>query len=140
MNSHPDEKEHCKSNDVRSLFSFMQGSFHRLGAVLCHMEGNETDLRLKIGHKIILGVENRKSSPLLRSQFHQKQMESLHAAVDQGRSFHSVAKHHSSNEWIGNGKYMSFLDYCFGIKGRLNQLPVRAVLNRMKQLRGSIHC
>ena len=140
LNSRPDEGEHRKSNNVRSLFSLVHGSFYRLGAKLCYVEGEETNLRLMIGDKLIQGTENRKSSPLLRGRYHQKQLDSLRAAVDQGKSFHSVAKHPSSSEWIGNGKYMSFADYRFAIKGRLNQLPVRTVLKRIKQLRGSIHC
>ena len=57
--------------------------------------------------------------------------------MDQGKSFDSVAKHPSSSEWIGNGNYISFADYRFMIKGRLNQLPVRTMLKRTKQLRGS---
>ena len=100
------------------------------------MEGDETNLRLMTGDQLIQGVESRKSSPLLRARFHQKQLDSLQAAVDQDKSFHSMAKHPSSNEWIGNGKYMSFADYCFVIKGRLNQLPVRTILKRTKQLEG----
>ena len=140
LNSRPDEGEHRKSNDVRSLFSLVRGSFYRLGAKLCYVEGDETNLRMMIGDKLIQGTESRQSSPLLRGRFHQKQLDSLQAAVDQGKSFHSVAKHPSSSEWIGNGKYMSFADYRFAIKGRLNQLPVRTVLKRTKQLRGSIHC
>ena len=130
----------CKSNDVRSLFSLVRGSFYCLGAKLCYVEGDETNLRLMIGDKLIQGTESRQSSPLLRGRFHQKQLDSLRAAVDQEKSFHSVAKHPSSSEWIGNGKYMSFADYRFVIKGRLNQLPVRTVLKRTKQLKGSIHC
>ena len=140
LNSRPDEGEHRKSNDVRSLFSLVRGSFHRLGALLCYVEGDETNLRLQIGDKLIQGTESRNSSWLLRGRYHQKQLDSLRAAVDQGKSFHSVAKHPSSSEWIGNGKYMSFADYRFAMKGRLNLLPVRTVLKRTKQLRGSIHC
>ena len=140
LNSRPDEGEHRKSNDVRSIFSLVRGSFHRLGALLCFVEGDEDNLRLKIGDRLIQGTECRQSSQLLRGRYHQRQLNSLRAAVDQGKSFHSVAKHPSSNDWIGNGKYMSFADYRFAMKGRLNQLPVRTVLKRTKQLRGSIHC
>lgn len=35
---------------------------------------------------------------------------------------------------------LSFADYDFTIKGRLNLLLVKTVLKRTKQLRGSIHC
>ena len=45
LNSCPAEGEHRKSNDVRSLFSLVRGSFHRLGATLCYVEGDEIDDR-----------------------------------------------------------------------------------------------
>ena len=140
LNSQPDEGEHRKSNDIRSLFSLVRGSFHRLGALLCYVEGDENNLRLQIGDKLIQGTQSRQSSLLLRGRYHKRQLDALRAAVDQGKSFHSVAKHPSSSEWIGNGKYMSFADYRFAIKGRLNQLPVWTVLKRTSRLRGSIHC
>ena len=140
LNSASENAEHHKSNDVRSLFSLVHSSFHQLGALLCYMEGNESNLRLQIGKKLIQGTESRQSSSLLRGRYHQKQLDSLRAAVDQGKSFHSVAKHLSISEWIGNGKYMFFADYHFALKGRLNLMPVRTVLKRTKQLRGSIHC
>ena len=44
-----------KSNNVRSLFSQVRGSFYRLGAKLCYVEGDETNLRLMIGDKLIPG-------------------------------------------------------------------------------------
>ena len=43
LNSHPDEGEHRKSNNVRSLFSLVRSSFHCL---LCFVEGDEDNLRL----------------------------------------------------------------------------------------------
>ena len=140
LNSRPDEGEHRNSNDVRSLFSLVRGSFHRLGALLCYVEGDETNLRLQIGDKLIQGTQSRQSFSLLRGRYHKKQLDALKAAVDQGKCFHSVSKHPSSSEWIGNGKYMSFADYRLAIKGRSNQLPVRTVLKRTNRLRGSIHC
>ena len=106
LNSAPEDGEHSKSNDIRSLFSLVHGSFHRLGALLCYVEGNESNLRLQIGEKLIQRTESRQSSSLLRGHYHQKQLDSLRAAVDLGKSFHSVVKYISSSKWIGNGKYM----------------------------------
>ena len=103
------------------------------------MEGDETNLRLQIGDKLIQGMQSRSSS-LLRGRYHKKQLDALKAAIDQGKSFHSVSKHPSSSEWIGNGKYMSFADYLLAIKGTLNQLPVRTVPKKTNRLRGFIHC
>ena len=106
LNSQPNEGEHRKSNDVRSLFSLVRGSFHRLGALLYYVEGDENNLRLQIENKLIQGMQSRQSSLLLRGRYHKRQLGALKAAVDQGKSFHSVAKHPSSSEWIRNGKYI----------------------------------
>jgi len=65
LNSQPDELEHCRSHNVRSLFSLVHGNFHHLGAVLTAAEGGMVEL--KIGETTVRGVESRKSSPLLRS-------------------------------------------------------------------------
>ena len=46
LNSCLDEGEHRRNNDVRSLFSLEQCSFHHLGALLWYVEGDETNLRL----------------------------------------------------------------------------------------------
>ena len=100
---------------------------------------DETNLRLQIGDKLIQGMQSRSSS-LLRGRYHKKQLDALKAAIDQGKSFHSVSKYPSSSKWIGNGKYMSFADYRFAIKGRLNQLPLQTVLKKTNRLRGFIHC
>ena len=78
---------------------------------------------------------------LLRAQLHQKQLDSLKSAMDQGKSFHSVLQHTSSSRWIGNGWYiMSFVEYRSAIKARLNLLPMCIVLKRTNKLRGSIYC
>ena len=46
LNSQPEKGDHHKSNDVSSLFSLVQDSFHHLGALLCYMEGDENNLTL----------------------------------------------------------------------------------------------
>ena len=106
---------------MRSLFSLARGSFNHLGAKLVADGGS---VKLKIGDVTLSGEESRKSSQLLRAQYHQKQLESLKTAVDQGKSFHSVSLRPSSSGWIGNGQYMSFAEYRFVTKARLNLLPV----------------
>ena len=86
-----------------------QFSLSRGTVVLCG--GDETSLRLQIGDKLIQGTQSKQSSLLLRGHYHKKQLDASRMTVDQGKNFHSVAKHLSGNEWIGNGKYMSFTDY-----------------------------
>ena len=51
-------------------------------------------------------------------------------ASDQGRSFHLVSKHPSSNSWIRDGAYVSFAEYRFAMKARLNPLPTKVVVKR----------
>ena len=47
LNSHLDEGEHHKSNNVRSLFNLVQGSFHHLG----HCCATRRGMRLTLGSK-----------------------------------------------------------------------------------------
>ena len=61
LNSCMDEGEQRKSNDTRSLFGLVRGSFCHPEAKLCYMEGDKTNSRLMIGSKLIRGMESRKS-------------------------------------------------------------------------------
>ena len=47
--------------------------------------------------------------------------------------FPLISQHHSSNNWIFSGKYVSFADYRFAIRERPNLLPVAVVKKRIKK-------
>ena len=52
------------------------------------------------------------------------------AAKDQGRSFHLLSNNQLNNFWIRTGKYLSFSEYRFAFKARLNLLPTKTVVRR----------
>ena len=56
------------------------------------------------------------------------------ASPDQGRMFHLVSADISSNSWIPTGKYLSFAEYRFTMRARLNLLPARSVQKRIRQI------
>jgi hypothetical protein len=61
-------------------------------------------------------------------------------AKDQGRSFHLVHKHWSSNHWIHSGAYTTFADYRFAIRARLNLLPTKTVVKRVGKPNIDVTC
>ena len=138
LNTSPDREESRLSYDVRSLYSLVRGCYQRLSAKVVFTE--EEEVKLKVGDTLITKEKARSASALLRDQRLAYHLESLTKFPDQGKSFHSVARHTSSNSWIPDGKYISFAEYRFASKARLNVLPTRTVLKWSKQLRGTINC
>ena len=74
--------------------------------------------------------DKKKINGFVRGLQEDQHVNSLTEATDQGRSFSLVSKSAASNGWIG-GKYISFADYRFATKARLNLLPVKTVLRRI---------
>ncbi|KAL5509896.1 hypothetical protein EMCRGX_G005336 [Ephydatia muelleri] len=72
----------------------------------------------------------RNVSRALRAKLLQRHMHSFKQANDQGRTSHCVSLHPSSNYWIHSGKYISFGEYRFAMKARLNLLPTKTVLKQ----------
>lgn len=57
-------------------------------------------------------------------------LEQLLQATDQGRAFHLARKHPSSSHWLRDDSFVSFADYRFSIKARLNLLPTKVAIRR----------
>ena len=53
---------------------------------------------------------------------------------DQGRTFTSLHTHSASNHWIATGDYMTFQDYRFAMRARLNLLPTKSVCKRIGKI------
>ena len=116
----------------------VRGSYIKLGAKLGLNE--EENVVMEIGDATVTGNKRWELSLRLREKCQELHLTALLRSPDQGKCFHSVAKHTSSSNWIPNGKYLSFSEYHFAHKGRLNLLPTCTVQKRMGQLRGSLHC
>ena len=61
-------------------------------------------------------------------------------ASDQGRAFSLVSKDPVSSHWVVNGRYMSFSDYRFALKARLNLLPTKTVVKRIGRPINNVNC
>ena len=80
--------------------------------------------------KSLFFARDKKINNFIRGLQEDQHVDGLTRATDQGRSFSLISRSAASNGWIG-GKYVSFADCWFAIKGRLNLLPVKTVLRRM---------
>lgn len=124
LNSSPTPGE-GKTGDIRSLWSIVRSSLVRCGAVINLATG-----KISCNGKSISWAGKKNAGRALRANLLKKHTSNLHQANDQGRSSHCVALHPSSNHWIRSGKYISFGEYRFAIKARLNLLPTKTVLQR----------
>ena len=60
-----------------------------------------------------------------------KRLHSLIEAPDQGWAFHLVSKDATSSHLVADGAFMSFNDYKFVLRARLNHLPTKTVAKRV---------
>ena len=144
LNSHPDEGEHRKST-ARAMMSgcclaWCEAAFIVWGHCCAMWRGRRltSDCRSEISRSS--GLRVGKVPHCCEATITRRNWMLWRWLLTRGRAFVLCQKHPSSSKWIGNGKYMSFADYWFAIKGRLNQLPVQTVLKRTNRLRGYIHC
>ena len=124
LNSSPIPGE-GKSGDIKSLWSSVRSSLVRCGATI-----NLNNNSLFCNGKSLRWDGKKKAGKALRTKLLEQHTRNLHWATDQGRTFHCVSLHPSSNHWIRSGKYISFGEYRIAIKARLNLLPTKTVLKR----------
>ena len=124
LNSSPIPGE-GKSGDIKSLWGSVRSSLVRCGATI-----NLNNNSLFCNGKSLRWEGKKKAGKALRTKLLEQHTRNLHRATDQGRTFHCVSLHPSSNHWIRSGKYISFGEYRFAIKARLNLLPTKTVLKR----------
>ena len=138
LNSPPDKEEHCRSYNIRSLYSLVRGSLQRLNARFVGAE--DGNVLLQVGDRLLNRYQSRQSSATLRAQYQDQYLDRLKGAVDQGRTFHCVSANWSSSSWIPEGKFITFSTYRFGFKVQLNLLPVKTVLRRSGSSGRGIMC
>ena len=124
LNSSPSPGE-GKMGDIRSIWSIVRSSLVRCDAVI-----NLTTSKISCNGRTISWTGKKNTGRALRANLLKQHVSNLHRASDQGRTSHCVALHPSSNHWIRSGKYISFGEYRFAIKARLNLLPTKTVLKR----------
>lgn len=134
LNSTPTPGE-GKAGDIRSLWSVVRSSLARCDAIIS-LSGN----RITCSGKTINWSGKKETGRALRAKLLQRHLRNLQEASDQGRTSTCVALHPSSNYWIRSGKYISFGEYRFAVKGRLNMLPTRTVLRRSGKANVNTSC
>ena len=104
LNSGPAHVKSRQSYDICSLYSMVRGSYNKMGTKLGLDE--EENMVMEIGDATVTGSKRWEISPRLREKCQEKHLAILLRSPDQGKCFHSVAKHTSSNNWIPNGRYL----------------------------------
>ena len=124
-----------KKGDIKSIWSSVRSSAARCDALF-----NLTNDKILCCGKTITWTGKKKLGKALRTKILQPHLRRLQEASDQGRTFNCVALHPSSNHWIRSGRYISFGEYRFAMKGRLNLLPTRSVLRRSGKRQQNTSC
>ena len=127
INNRADTISERRRRDVHSLWVGVRRYTDRMKIELDELS---EEWVLRGGPEITFNAKNKKINSFIRSLQEEQHLDGLTRATDQGRSFPLISNSAASNGWIG-GKYISFADYRFAIKARLNLLPVRTVLRRM---------
>ena len=121
LNSPPPHIE-ASRDDVRSLWSMVRFSYEDEVFSLTHQETTIATSRWG-------PVTN-----LMKRIKEEKILKRVLDSSDQGRSFHLISLHPSSSHWIPTGNYLSFAEYKFALRARLNLLPVGTVAKRMRHI------
>ena len=124
LNSSPTPGE-GKTGDIRSLWSIVRTPLAQCDAVI-----NLTTGKINCNGKSYCWEGKKNVSRALRAKLLQRHLYNFKQANDQGRTSHCVSLHPSSNYWIRSGKYISFGEYRFAMKARLNLLPTKTILKR----------
>jgi hypothetical protein len=124
------------SRDVKSIWSTARKALNHLSCSVSFDGPNimlNYDGTTEAGQKETIRKTLRKASDNYR-------LNELLEAKDQGRSFHLVHKHWSSNHWIHSGVYTIFADNRFAIRARLNLLPSKTVVKRAGKSEIDVTC
>ena len=85
------------------------------------------------GETMVEAGNRRAVRRLLNEAREHTRLEQLLQSTDQGRSFRLISKHPSGSHWIQDGSFVSFAEYRFAIKWRLNLLPTKSVIKRARK-------
>ena len=128
MNNRADTARERRVKDVHSLWTEVR---RHTAKVQIEYEEQSEEWILRGGLEVTFYARNKKKvNSFIRSLQEEQHLDGLTRATDQGRDFSLISRSAASNGWIG-GKYVSFADYQFAVKARLNLLPVKTVLRRM---------
>lgn len=123
----PSTPQEASRGDVTSLWSAVRKSLNRLSCKV-RLEGAVVFLTHK---ELDVNAKDRRAvTNLLGNVKSNLRLSQLLDAKDQGCAFASASKDPTSNFWIQSGAFLSFAEYRFAIKARLNLLPTKVAVKR----------
>ena len=127
LNSPPAQQEGNRG-DLKNMWSMARDSL-----ALCSSKLLLTDTSVSLaceGTDPFPWSKRRQGSRALKASAYQRHLHALLDCEDQGRAIASLQLHPSSNYWVSNGAFLSFPQYRFALKSRLNLLLVKTVQAR----------
>ena len=128
----PPPRNEASRGDVRSLWSMVRKSLVYLNVELEHT--TEDGFLLTFKESTAKTYRWPPVINLLKRAREDRRLQQVLSSSDQGRSFHAISLHPASNHWIPTGSYISFAEYKFALKARLNLLPVGTVAKRTRRV------
>eukprot|EP00731_Ephydatia_muelleri_P036820 Em0330g3a len=113
--------------DVKSLWSSVRASLQFTNSCIRLSPESAT---LSCGNSEISWSKRKEANHLLKHATQSRHLTDLQEAPDQGRSSYSTSLAEASNYFTYTGAYLTFPQYRFALRARLNLLPTRTVQAR----------
>ena len=126
-----------KAGDVHSIWSAVRDSLANTGAILKVLPDSAT---LHTERRPIGWNQRKLACQLLKEGVGSHRLACIKQNRDQGRAFNSISLHLDYTFFTYTGAFLSFPQYRFIHKARLNLLPVRTVQACCRQLVASMQC
>ena len=129
LNSSPGPGE-GRAGDLQTLWSAVRNSLVLTNATICLSQDSAT---ISIGRHKLSWDKRKLLSQTLKTGLQDRHLAAIKASPDQGRAFDSVSLHPDSTFFTYTGAFLSFPQYRFIHRARLNLLPVRTVQARSRR-------
>ena len=126
-----------RAGDLHSLWSSARASLANTGAIL---ELTSESAVLHANNHHLSWLQRKRAFQVLKEEMGARHLSTIKRSPDQGRAFDSLSLHPDSSYFTYSGAFLSFYQYRFVHKARLNLLPVRTVQARCRKLVPSTHC
>ena len=123
--------------DIKSLWSSVRASLQFTHAFIRLRDGSAS---LAVNETTLTWDTRKKANTLLKTPTQQRHLLILQQSPDQGRAAFSTSLCDSSNFFIYSGAFLSFPQYRFVLKARLNLLPTRTVQARSGSALSDTRC
>ena len=135
--NNPPKHGEGRAGDLHSIWSAMRSSLN-ISAATIALSANSATL---VTSSIELGWQKRHLVPqLLKEGIAVRRLSAMTGHPDQGRAFHSLSMHPDSTFFTYTGAFLTFPQYRFVHKARLDLLPVRTVQARCRKTIPSTLC